>query len=187
MNININNKNCNLVKDYNAFLKRNCLTQIIHAPTRISSNCNSLIDHILVSNDINVVKSGVIEVGFSDHCLIYCTRKIQRQSISKENIIYVRSLKNYSKDSLTEAIRERDWSSVFQCNCTDKAWNNFAQIFNDIIDKIAPRRQRKIKIRNEPWMSHEIFECIQNRNKALKKFNRTKGEAIFTHRLLSIS
>ena len=179
ININVMNSNSTLVKDYFALLKRLCLHQIIKNPTRITCNSSSLIDHIIVSNLKNVLNYGVLAVGISDHCMTYVTRKTQREKISKENIIHVRSLKNYTKEALVTAINSQNWSSVVNCNCTNTAWVNFEQIFSKIIDKIAPSRQRKIKMRNEPWMSPEIFEHIQERNKTLRKFNKTRDESTF--------
>ena len=54
------------------------LTQIIKSPTRITCSSTSLIDHILASLPERISKEVVVNVGLSDHQLIYCTRKVSR-------------------------------------------------------------------------------------------------------------
>ena len=67
MNINFTtNNNCLLNRQYNSFLKTNGLTQLISDPTRISAQCSSVIDHILVSDKSIISKYGVISVGISE-------------------------------------------------------------------------------------------------------------------------
>ena len=47
-------------------------------PTRITSGSSATIDHILASYSERVTRHGVVDIGFSDHQLIYCTKKISR-------------------------------------------------------------------------------------------------------------
>ena len=49
-------------------------------------------------------QSGVIDVGLSDHQLIFCTRKIVRPKVHEHNYISIRSLKNYSQDVFLNAL-----------------------------------------------------------------------------------
>ena len=51
------------------------LTQIIKDPTRISLESKTLIDHIHVSDDVNVSNSGVLSWSISDHNPVYITLK----------------------------------------------------------------------------------------------------------------
>ena len=45
---------------------------------------------------------------------------------------------------------------------------------SSIIDKIAHKKQLRAKARSEPWVTSEIIESIHERDKCLKKINRTK-------------
>jgi hypothetical protein len=58
--------------------------QIIKEPTRVTENCSSIIDFILCNKPENIVKSGSICVGLSDHNIIYCCRKIKRTTSGKK-------------------------------------------------------------------------------------------------------
>ena len=60
---------------YQEFCSLHGLKQLISTPTRVSENKSSLLDHVLTNTQENVLQSGIIEVGLSDHQLIFITRK----------------------------------------------------------------------------------------------------------------
>ena len=74
------------------------LTQLIKDPTRICKSTQSTIDLILVSDKENITQSGVIEYSLSDHFLIYCTRKLQRDTFNRHKTIKIWSFKHYLVD-----------------------------------------------------------------------------------------
>ena len=76
------------------------LKEIIQEPTRITSTTSFLLDHILTNAGWKISQKGVIDVGLSDHQLIYCTRKIIRTKANMHNQIWVRSLKKYTPELL---------------------------------------------------------------------------------------
>ena len=53
------------------------LTQIINSATRLTCSSASLIDHILASFHDRISQEGVMNVGLSDHQLIYCTSRVE--------------------------------------------------------------------------------------------------------------
>ena len=63
------------VKNYFQFCSLYGLEQLIKSPTRVTCSTSSLIDHILTTFPERVSQQGIIDVGLSDHKLIYCTRK----------------------------------------------------------------------------------------------------------------
>ena len=67
-----------LLKQYKHFLSNFGLNQIIKAPTRITCETSTLIDHILTNSHEKISQSGVIDCGLSDHNVIFCTRKINK-------------------------------------------------------------------------------------------------------------
>ena len=54
------------------------LRQLIKSPACVTCSISTLIDHILASFPSRVSQKSVIDVGISDHQLIFCTRKISR-------------------------------------------------------------------------------------------------------------
>ena len=78
--------------------------QIIKEPTKISTNSSSTIDLILVSDEDKISQTGVLQLGISDHSLIYCTRRVVKAAINKHNTVKLRSMKNYDKDTVYAVI-----------------------------------------------------------------------------------
>jgi len=93
-NQSFNNRNLNslLLYKYKELCQTFSLKEIIQEPTRVTSTTSSLLDHILTNCGWKISQKGVIDVGLSDHQLIYCTRKILRTKINMHNQLY-RSLK----------------------------------------------------------------------------------------------
>ena len=54
------------------------LKQLIEVPTHVTCSSSTIMDHILASFPNRVSHQGGIDVGLSDHQIIYCTRKISR-------------------------------------------------------------------------------------------------------------
>ena len=73
---------------------------------RVTCNSYSILDHVLASFPDRISQSGVIDVGISDHQLIYCTRITARIKSYYHNQIIFRSIKNYSPDVYEEALRK---------------------------------------------------------------------------------
>ena len=60
---------------YLEFCFTNSLEQIITRPTRVTDQSATIIDHMLTNSPDKVSPSGVIDLGLSDHDLIYYTRR----------------------------------------------------------------------------------------------------------------
>ena len=92
------------VKSYFQFCSLYGLKQLIKSPTRVTCSTSSLIDHILTTFPERVSQQGIIDVGLSDHQLIYCTRKFSRTKLGTHKQIKFRSLKNYTAEAYKEAL-----------------------------------------------------------------------------------
>ena len=117
------------IKKYKDLYLMHGFKQLIDKPTRITENSASLLDHVLTNSKDRVSQSGVINIGLSDHQLVYCTRKITREKFYKHKNIKVRSLKNYSQEKYLAVLREInfDYSESIDIN----------KIYDDFIDKIT--------------------------------------------------
>ena len=54
------------------------LKQLIQCPNQVTCSFSTLTDHILASFPSRVSQKGVINVGLSDHQLIFCKWKISK-------------------------------------------------------------------------------------------------------------
>lgn len=151
------------------------LQQLITEPTRVSINSQSVLDLILVSDCEMICQSGVLDVTFSDHNPVFCTRKkVKSQPINEHCSIKYRCTKQYSVEVFNQRLSERDWSEVLECNDVDKAWELFKQGFIAVLDEVAPVKETRIKQRSACWMTSEIVDLIRQRNRSFIKFKKSK-------------
>ena len=143
--------------------------QLIKVPTRITCNSATIIDHILASYPERVTQQGIIDVGLSDHQLIFCTRKISRIKRGTHKHIKFRSFKHYSADLLKETLTSINFPNYQNFNGATEAYDDFIQKIMVAIDKVAPIKERRIKRNSQKWFDVEISEAIKNRDKLLKK------------------
>ena len=148
------------------------LKQLIKEPTRVRPTSRTLIDHVLVSDIRNVLQSGVIDYGISDHNMIYFTRKVKRHRFNGHNSTRIRSLKFYSRDLLIDELSKVVWEPLYSCEDVDMAWDIFKKLFMEVINKVAPSKKVRIKQNTEPWMCQEILTLIKERDSVFKAFNR---------------
>ena len=149
---------------------------LLKCPTRVTSNSESLIDHIYVNKENKISQSGVIKTGLSDHFITFCTRKTIRESIGKHKTVKIRVMKNYSRDAFLNKLRTIDWSIVtYIKDDVNLALEKFNTLLMLAIDFVAPERIIRIKGRTESWINTEILEAMWDRDKALLKANRNKS------------
>lgn len=91
-----------LVNALTNFLHLCGLKQLFGVPTRVTDTCASILDLIMVTDPDNMCQFGVLNVGLSDHLITYCTRKVKKFQINKNNSVRIRSLKHYSKDRFVQ-------------------------------------------------------------------------------------
>lgn len=170
---------CSIRKDavynkYQNMLNMCGFKQLITTPTRITAKSSTAIDHVVCNGMDKISQHGVIPTGFSDHFVIYCTRKSVRHKVNQHNGAKIRSSKNYNKDTFIDKLSNANWTTVYNSKDVNKAWLFFCNIFTNILDSVAPTKEVRIKQRSEPWMSHEILENIRERDKWLNKFRKDK-------------
>ena len=56
----------------------------------------------------------------------------------------------------------------------DKAYLDFSNKFSNVINKIAPFREKRIKNSNQDWFDREISNAIFLRNKSLNSLKKTR-------------
>ena len=114
----------------------------MEVPTRVTCSSSTIIDHIIASFPNRVSQQGVIDVGLSDHQIIYYTRKISRIKRGKHKEIRYRSFKNYSADIYEEALGRVDFPNYLHFENINDAYSNFIQKVMGVIDLVAPTKSR---------------------------------------------
>ena len=134
-----------LVKEYKEFCQTFSLTEIIKEPTRITCSTSTLLDHILTNSSEKVSQKGVIDVGISDHQLIYCTRKIESIKHIMNNEIQIRSLKKYSAEIFTNALKTVQFPNYNIFSNVNFDYSDLLNKISETIDSVAPIKEIRIK------------------------------------------
>ena len=162
-----------LISKYKEFCQSFFLTEIIkEPPTRTTCNTASLLDHILANCAEKVSQKGVIDVGLSDHQLIFCTRKILRTRRNMHNQIQTRSLRNYSAERLISTLKDIKFLNYIFSD-VNVAYADLTKKISDAIDNVAPIKTLRIKNNFQDWFDSEIAEAIKLREKHFKKFKKS--------------
>ena len=75
------------------------MKQIIKEPTRVTLDSSTLIDHIATTSCNNITESGVLNIGLSDHYLVYCVRKLRGGVKHQHKYFTSRQLKNFNQEA----------------------------------------------------------------------------------------
>ena len=62
-----------------------------------------------------------------------------------------------------------------------EAWHNFKSVFLSILNSIAPMKEVRIKQRTEPWITTDILQRIESRDKASHVYKIEKSNEAFNH------
>ena len=114
-------------------------------PTRITSTTSFLLDNILTNAGWKISQKGVNDVGFSDHQLIYCTRKILRTKTNMHNQTRVRSLKKYTPELLIKELKKINFPIYSVFSNVNIAYIDLMEKILSVVDKIAPFKVLRIK------------------------------------------
>lgn len=112
------------------------MKQSIHESTRITCSTASLVDHIFTNLAEKISQSGVINIGISDHQLIFCSRKLARAKFNVHRQVKLRSFKKYSKERFEEALTTADFRNYEVFSDMDEALSDFLNKL--MLNKVAP-------------------------------------------------
>ena len=166
-------------KDLMNFIDQFCLTNIIHEATRTTNYSRTLLDIILTSHPERMATSGVLQVGISDHDLIFVVRK-QKLPRPKARTIEFRSLKNLDQNVFLSDLRNIPWDSSYIYDNNDDIWSHWSGLYKQVLDEHAPVQRIQLRNNQLPWISPEIQKQIRIRNRLYKKFRREPTDSNWT-------
>ena len=155
----LNNKSIpNDAKSYYEFCTLFGLYQLIKAPTCITYNSTTIIDHVLVSYPEIITQQGIIDVGLPDHQFIFWTRKISRIKKDTHKQIKFQLLKHYSADLFKETLTSIKFPNYQNFCDAPEAYDDFIQKIMVAIDKVAPVKERGIKHNSQEWFDEKFLK-----------------------------
>ena len=90
-------------------------------------------------------------------------------------VIECRNYKDYDKELLCERLRNSNWSGVYNTNDVNTAWANMKTTILSCFDALAPKITKRIKGKPCPWLTADIKENMNKRDRLFRKSRRTKN------------
>ncbi len=153
------------------FAHRMALTQLITKPTCLTNTTQSIIDHIYTNNENFYCQSGVIDVGLSNHCLVYTSRKRLK---TKQPITYIigRSYQNFDEALFYLDISRETWINVYSCSDSDIAAETFTNTILNIAELHAPHKRIKVRSRQAKWVTSKFLSLVDEKNHICNIFRK---------------
>ena len=176
-------------EEYYNMLIENSFKPIISIPTRITEHSQTIIDHIW-TNDLTVEKiSGYVYItDISDHlpCIAVFNAN---EKCHGYRYIKSRSFSDKNRELFRNEVLGIDDKLDVLCNDVNlplqERYNKYFEHITNIYDRCFPLRARKIheKTFRKPWITQEILNDMEKRNRAFGKKSKSQKAKIKYHKL----
>ena len=130
---------------------------------------SSLTDHIVTNKPEKISDSGVIHICISDHSLVFVIRKISVID-KQENILEIRNMKNFNEEKFIEDLLKQPWEHIyFSAEDPSAMWEIWIKIVLDVLGKHAPLQHKKIRSKKAPWITNDIKNLMNTRDRFKRK------------------
>ena len=153
---------------------------VINKPTRVTKNTATAIDHIFINSVTTTkFKTEIVKSDISDHFPIFFVAGYDIHiKETKERFIFRRYLSDISVEKLKCKLRNVSWDSITNSSDTNKAYENFIELFSSLYDRCFPKKKIKLKPQkyNNPWITKGIKKSSKRKQKLYEKFLKNRNE-----------
>ena len=151
-----------------------CLTQLLHMPTRIGKDTESLIDLMLVLHPEFVMKVDAVDMpGIADHFLTYMVYSLKLPKF-KPKLMSKRKFKSIDIEKFNVDADNAPWENTYVVDDINDKLLIFENIIMDLLNKHAPVCVFRVTRPPAPWMTEEIKQLMFKRDKLKLKYNKSK-------------
>ena len=169
---NLNIFKSNYSKKVKSLAKNSNFTQLITEATRITPESRSCLDLAFVTHPDMIIAHGVHHLGLSDHSLIFVVRKSKKIKCSPK-IIKSRSYKNFNDADFINSLKTKDWDIVTRFSDVNSAWAAWFDMFNEVCNKHAPIREKKIRGYLPEWVTSDFLKLTKDKEFYYDKAHKT--------------
>jgi hypothetical protein len=177
-NLDLKKRNKN-TKSLYSLLKTHGLKSHINLTTHPTKNGGSCID-LVISNTLNLIKSGTLATMISDHYPVYAIRGRKNKKPSYKHIL-ARSYKNLDLEHLSTYISDFDWNKIDSRGDINEIWEHYIGVLVEYLNNICPLRPIKIRLHSKPWINQDILDLISKRNKIIYENKHLQAGQHFTN------
>lgn len=140
------------------------------------TSSDSWIDFILVSSPEYVVSHGQISApGFSRHDLIHLSYRLKPPK-APAKLLQIRNFARIDYKNLQHDASLIDWSDLYQCADINIMVNIFNDHIHELYEKHAPLHTIQIKRPPAPWITTEVRQGMNRRDRAFRKFKKYRSD-----------
>ena len=147
----------------------------ITVPTRVTHSSATLIDHIFVNETPDrACPAGTIKSSMTDHYFNFVFLGHNKQWKYPKTVTY-RPFSESNIKKFDEAIRNHDFTDLFQMSDPNEAYDNLISNYNTILNRVIPMktvRFNKHKHSLKPWITSNIRQSIKYRDKLHQKVKK---------------
>ena len=174
-NINLLDLNKLPSKSFQQFITSHLLIQPTTALTHYNATSASLLDTFLVSPEISISKSLVLDHSFSDHLpILLCLNT--SSPFSQPTLITHHSFKNFLESNFTSDLSCVPWSLLDIFDDPDDKVLIFNLLFTNALDEHAPMKTIRIKKNPSPWITKKIRKEMDRRNRLFRFHRRNPSD-----------
>ena len=158
------------------------MTQLDENATRRTLTTSTLIDVILTTASEKHLLTGILETTFSDHYCVYTVLDISKPTLSKHKHNYVkfRDFENFDETAFFIDVKKNDcFLNPIKETDVVKGWGVWKETFLALSHKHAPLVERRLKKRNNPWVSPDIVKLMYRRDFLRKKAVSSKEQTLW--------
>ena len=154
------------------------MVQVIDAPTHRQNEKESTIDLIFTNEPRKVSKWGTISTGSSHDCVWMIRRS---KYVQRKHEFLKRSFMNFNKESLLEEAKNIQWQFEGNKNDDEEELNKRVEELQwkiqNLVDKFAPVKLFKTDPCKVKWMTQELLNRIEARNRRKVKLDKEGGSS----------
>ncbi|KYN21510.1 hypothetical protein ALC57_06124 [Trachymyrmex cornetzi] len=138
LNVNLLNPSDPNSQHLHFLLSHFSLSQLIHDPTRVTSNTSSIIDLIMISSSVHVIESSVcFDIPISDHFVVHAVLHLDR-SRKCSHISLSRNLRSIDSSCLDFELARVDCSPLYCESHVDEKVTYFTSSLTSVFDRLVP-------------------------------------------------
>lgn len=170
------------------FMHDSYLTQLVDKPTR-----NENILDLILTNENDLVNDVTVDcnLGTSDHHSLSFVINRDNKMVETNNKLFP-NFKLANFDLLRKTLKQIDWAEIWQTDSSHpnapihETWNHFSIRLKQLIQTSGiPFAPKRTNINKTPsWITTEIKQISNRKNKLYKKFQITKNDLDYHHFIL---
>ena len=87
---------------------------------------------------------------------LFFVQGIDKCQFKGHNNVELRIIKCYDKDVFVDKLRSLDWAKVTSVKNVNDSWKIVHEMFLQILDRVAPVKNVRLKQRTEQWFTGDI-------------------------------